>query len=371
MNRKVVIAVNSAWNLVNFRSGLIESLFSHGYEIIAVAPNDEYSFRLRTLGCRFIPLHMDSKGTNVFQDFFLFIQIAWLLCKEKPNVFLAYTIKLNIYGSLAAHLLGIPVINNIAGLGTIFAEKNLLSSFVTKLYKLSLAQSSKVFFQNQEDFNFFVRIGLVATSFSEKLPGSGIDIKKFFPQPMPKRVPFRFLLIARMLWEKGVGEFVEASKIAKKRGLDAEFCLLGFLDVQNPGAISKDQMNLWEEEGIVRYLGVSDDVRDEIAEADCIVLPSFYREGTPRALLEAAAMARPIVTTDWIGCRDAVDDGINGYLCKPKDAQDLAKKMLTVFKLSSDQREEMGANGRKKMIGEFDEKIVINRYLNVIKRIML
>lgn len=370
MNKKVVIAVNSAWNLVNFRSGIIGSLVANDYEVIALAPDDEYSFKLGALGCRFTPIHMDSKGKNIFQDLFLFIQICWWLCRERPDVFMAYTVKLNIYGSFASHLLGISVINNIAGLGTIFAEKNLLSSFVGRLYKLALAPTSKVFFQNQDDFDLFVNDNLVARSSSERLPGSGIDIKKFSPQPLPKSDTIRFLLIARMLWDKGVGEFVEASRLAKKRGLDAEFCLLGFLDVKNPGAISKDQMKLWHEEGIVRYLGVSDDVRNEIAQADCIVLPSFYREGTPRALLEAAAMARPIITTDWIGCRDVVDDGINGYLCKPNDVEDLAKKMLKIKQLSADQRQRMGENGRKKVSREFDERIVINKYLSTISNIL-
>jgi len=370
LNRKVMIAVNTAWNLVNFRSGLIQELVSQGYEVITVAPDDEYSFRLSALGCRFIPMHMDSKGTHAGKDLLLIFRLLGLLCKERPDVFLAYTAKLNIYGSIAAHLLGIPVINNIAGLGTVFARKGFLCTLVRQLYRLALAPSSKVFFQNQDDFDLFVKGGLVVKSFSERLPGSGIDLKKFLPNPIPRRVSVRFLLIARMLWDKGVGDFVEASRLLKERGLDAEFCLLGFLDVQNPGAITQSQMNEWVEEGVVSYLGISGDVRKEISQADCVVLPSFYREGTPRALLEAAAMARPIVTTDWVGCRDVVDDGINGFLCKPKDAKDLAKKILMIIELSCDEREEMGKKGRTKVVREFDERIVISKYLSTIATIL-
>jgi glycosyltransferase involved in cell wall biosynthesis len=370
LSKKVVIAVNSAWNLVNFRSGIINSLVACDYEVIALAPDDKYSHQLSALGCRFTPIHMDNKGTNIFKDLLLIIQIFWFLSRERPDVFLAYTVKLNIYGSVVAHLLGIPVINNIAGLGTVFAKKNLLCFFVSQLYRLALTPSRKVFFQNQDDFDLFLKRGIAVKYFSERLPGSGVNIKKFIPEPMPKRPCVRFLLIARMLWEKGVGEFVEASKIVKKRGLDAEFCLLGFLDVQNPGAITKHQMNIWQDEGIVRYFGVSDDVRSEISQADCIVLPSFYREGTPRVLLEAAAMARPLITTDWIGCRDVVDDGINGYLCRPNDAEDLAKKMLMIKNLSTEQRERMGENSRNKVLRDFDERIVINKYLSTISNIL-
>jgi len=201
---------------------------------------------------------------------------------------------------------------------------------------------------------------------TDLLPGSGIDLIQFPPTPLPVNAPVRFLLIARMLWDKGVGEFVEAARLLKQRGVGAEFCLLGMLDPQNPVAISRQQMSAWVAEGVVNYLGVNDNVRVEISQADCIVLPS-YREGTPRALLEAAAMARPIVTTDSVGCRNVVDDGINGYLCKPKNSSDLADKMLRILSMSHNERESMGLRGREKVEREFDEKIVIRKYLETIK----
>ena len=172
-----------------------------------------------------------------------------------------------------------------------------------------------------------------------------------------------------MLWDKGVGEFVEAARLLKQRGVDAEFCLLGFLDVQNPAAISRKQMNDWLEQGAIRYLGVSDIVREKIAQADCVVLPS-YREGTPRTLLEAAAMARPIVTTDAVGCREVVDDGINGYLCNLRDASDLADKMMRIVSMTPVEREAMGLRGREKVEREFDEQIVIDKYLQAIEAVL-
>ena len=169
-----------------------------------------------------------------------------------------------------------------------------------------------------------------------------------------------------MLWEKGVGEYVEATRIVKRSFPDVDFCLLGPLDVQNPAAISRSQIDAWLAEGMVRYLGVSNDVRAEITMADCIVLPSYYREGVPRSLLEAAAMGRPIITTDAVGCREVVKDGVNGFLCRVRDEDDLAEKMERMLALSREERSEMGRHGREKMEREFDEGLVIDRYLEVI-----
>ena len=201
------------------------------------------------------------------------------------------------------------------------------------------------------------------------LPGSGIDLQQFQPAPLPCPAgssAVRFLLIARMLRDKGVAEYVEAARTLKARWPLAEFCLLGFVDVQNPTAISRAEMDDWVAQGYVRYLGVSDDVRQQIAEADCVVLPS-YREGTPRTLLEAAAMGRPLVTTDAVGCREVVDDGVNGYLCQVRDARDLADKMERILMMTGIQREAMGHLGRAKMEREFDEQLVIGKYLAAIQ----
>jgi len=367
LSKKVMIVLNAAWNLVNFRSGLIRALVAEGYEVVAVAPTDKYAEELPALGCRFIPLPMDNKGTHPGRDLLLLARFVRLLLVEKPDVYLGYTVKPNVYGSIAAHALGIPVINNIAGLGTVFIKGGWLNRVVRGLYRLALSRSATVFFQNGDDREMFVSGGLVKAAVTDRLPGSGVDLIRFGPVPLPNGSPLRFLLIARMLKDKGVVEYVEAARTLRVRGIDAEFCLLGFLDVQNPTAISRAQMDAWVGEGCVRYLGVSDDVGSEIARADCVVLPS-YREGTPRSLLEAAAMARPIVTTDSVGCRDVVDDGVSGYLCQPRDADDLAEKMARIAALSPESRTAMGASGRAKVMREFDERIVIGKYLDAIER---
>jgi glycosyltransferase involved in cell wall biosynthesis len=252
----------------------------------------------------------------------------------------------------------------------VFINDDWLTRLVRWLYRLALSRSVKVFFQNDEDRHMFVEGGLVDISITGLLPGSGVDLTKFVPVPLPNVSPIRFLLIARMLWDKGIGEYVEAARLLKRRGVEAEFCLLGFLDVQNPAAISRAQMDEWVAEGIVRYLGISDSVSDLIAQADCVVLPSFYREGTPRTLLEAAAMARPIVTTDSVGCREVVDDGVNGFLCRPRDAVDLADKLALMVALTPGERKSLGLRGREKAERQFDEQIVIHKYLEVIETIL-
>jgi glycosyltransferase involved in cell wall biosynthesis len=368
LKRKVVIALNTAWNLVNFRAGLIKALVKAGFEVVAVAPVDEYAVRLNSLGCRFIALPMDNQGTHPGRDLLLLWRFFWLLRREQPGVFLGYTIKPNVYGSLAAHFSGIPVVNNIAGLGAVFIKGGLLARFVRGLYRLALSRSAKVFFQNNDDLNLFVDSGLVRMGQTDRVPGSGVDLSRFSPQMMPANGRIRFLLIARLLWDKGVGEYLEAARILKRHGTNAEFCILGFLDVKNPTAVSRSQMDGWVTEGLVSYLGETDDVRSFIAESDCVVLPS-YREGVPRSLLEAAAMGKAIIATDVVGCREVVEDGVNGYLCKPMDSGDLASKMEQLVKLTPEARHEMGRKGREKIEREFDEKIVIGKYLEAIAAI--
>lgn len=375
MKPKLMIALNTAWNLVNFRAGLIRALVAAGYDVVAVAPDDEYSPKIAALGCRFVPLPMDNKGVHPGRDLLLLLRFVQILRRERPDVFLGYTVKPNVYGSIAAHLLRIPVINNVAGLGTAFVKQNWLTKVVRALYMISLSRSAKVFFQNDEDREMFISGGLVREAVTGRLPGSGVDLERFSVVPLPSsgdsaRNMVRLLLIARMIREKGVAEYVEAARALKNKYPNAEFCLLGFLDVQNPSAISREQMAEWVAEGVVSYLGASDDVRNEIAMGDCVVLPSCYREGTPRSLLEAAAMGRPIITTDAIGCRDVVDDGVNGYLCHPRDAEDLAGKMAEFLEMSSDARVAMGLAGRAKIEREFDENIVIDRYLEAISNVL-
>tara|TARA_Y100000588_G_scaffold395258_2_gene521960 strand:- start:15459 stop:16619 length:1161 start_codon:yes stop_codon:yes gene_type:complete len=383
MKKKIIIAANSTFNLINHRIGLINGLLDEGYEVVAVSPIDEFVSRLKELDCVHVPLQMQRKGMNIAWDLILFWRYRLLLKKHMPDIYLGFTAKPNIYGSLAAQSLGIPVINNISGLGTVFGAMstsllgNMLSQLLQVLYRFALNRSKKIFFQNKDDRHEFVEKGVVKFHLTDLLPGSGVDLDRFSYTPIIAnefsskssngKKQTRFLLISRLLWDKGVGVYVEAARLLSPSYPNAEFCLLGFLDFQNPEAISEKQLNEWITEGVVNYLGVINDIRPEIAKADCVVLPVLFREGTPRSLLEAAAMGRPIVSTNSIGCRETVDDGVNGYLCIPGDSNDLSKKMEQILQLDDTKRKAMGKNGREKMELEFDEQIVIQKYLEAIK----
>lgn len=387
LNSKVVIAVNTAWNLFNFRSGLIRALIEEGYEVVVVAPYDDYAPRLETLGCRYVPLPMDNQGTSPLNDLLLLWRFWRLMRYERPDAFLGYTVKPNVYGSIAAKVLGIPVINNVAGLGVVFTRGGWLNWVVKALYRQALSHSQRVFFQNDDDRSLFLHEGLVRSDQAGLLPGSGVDLQRYVPVALHEELldeslsvndpvdtghiqgTFSFLLVARLLWNKGVGEFVEAARLVQKRVPNVNFKLLGFVDVQNPAAIDRSTIDDWVSEGVVEYLGATDDVRPFLSASDCVVLPSYYMEGTPKCLLEAAAMARPIITTDWVGCRNVVDEGINGFLCNVRDPEDLADKMLTMVRLSPTKRAAMGAAGRAKVEREFDEKIVIKSYLKALAAI--
>lgn len=370
MNKKIVISVNTAWNICNFRAGLVKSFVRQGYEVLVLAHGDEYAPRLAALGCHFKQLHMDQHGTSPSHDLALLVKYRRVLHSVRPLAYLGFTIKPNVYGSIAASGLAIPVINNIGGLGATFLHGAMLTELVKQLYRFSLRRSSRVFFQNRDDRQLFLEAGMARESVSELLPGSGVDLRHFQPLPMAAPGPrgVRFLLIARMLKDKGVEEYVAAARIVRRHIPASEFQLLGGVDTGNPNAIRIDQIREWEAQGLVRYLDRADDVRPYLGQADCIVLPS-YREGVPHSLLEAAASARPIIATDVVGCKDIVDDNCNGFLCRVKSGADLADKMIRMAKLTPEQRSCMGATGRAKVVREFDENIVINKYLAAIRQI--
>lgn len=282
--------------------------------------------------------------------------------KIRPTVILHFTIKPNIYGTLAASLLGIPSINNVCGLGTVFLKSDFISSIAMLLYKTSFRFAKKVFFQNQEDLQLFLDKKLVSEQLTGLLPGSGIDLQKFAPMAFKRNEKFTFLLISRLITDKGIIEYINAIRKLNQSDFPARFQLLGALDPLHKRGIKRETVNEWIEAGIVEYLGTTADVRQFIGQADCIVLPS-YREGTPRSLLEAASCSKPIVATDVPGCRQVVQDDYNGFLCKIKDPNDLAEKMKRVASLNNEQLKKMGLNGRSKVEKEYSDLIVIEKYI--------
>ncbi len=367
-SKTVAIVINTSWNIFNFRVGLLTALQRAGYRIVTIAPFDDYSEKLEALGFEYYNIEINNKGTNPLEDIKLVGAFYRLYKDVKPDVLLHYTIKPNIYGTMAARLAGVPVVSNISGLGTVFLDHGFSSKVARLLYKLALRIPVKVFFQNAEDRALFIDLKLVAEAKTGLLPGSGIDTSRYLPVlAEPAASPFSFLFIARLVKDKGLVEFVEAARLLKAKYPEVVFNVLGAFYPGNPTAVSEQDMAAWEREGVIQYLGVSNEVPLLIAQADCVVLPS-YREGLSRVLLEAASMARPMVTTNVPGCRDVVEDGVNGFLCRVRDAGDLALQMEKMIGLEPDERVEMGRRGREKVVEEFDEGIVIEKYQQVIGR---
>lgn len=366
--KKIVISINAAWNVYNFRRGLIRGLEAAGHRVVALAPPDPFGERLRQEGIEFVEIAMDKQGLSPVRDLQLLVRYWRLLRRLKPDLFLGYTAKPNVYGSLAAQALGIPVINNVSGLGTAFIRGGLLSHVVSTLYRLAFRRSARVFFQNEDDRRLFLEKKTVKPDQARLLPGSGIDAARFRPSERgPSGGTDRvFLLVARLLRDKGIGEYVDAARQVRASFPDARFQLLGFLDAENRTAVRRDEVKAWVEEGLIEYLGEAEDVRPFIAAADCVVLPS-YREGLPRTLLEAAAMAKPLIATDVPGCRHVVEAGVNGLLCNVRDADSLAEAMCEMIRAPQSLLEQWGRAGRARVEREFDERIIVRSYLEAIE----
>ncbi len=347
---------------------LIKALLAEGHEVLAIAPHDAYSDKLIAAGCTFVPVLME-KGTNPFTDLLLTWRLYQTYRRVKPDVVLHYTIKPNIYGAIAANWAGIPAINNVSGLGTVFITKDHISNIALRLYKYAFRYPAKVFFQNQDDRRLFLRHNLVRAGITEVLPGSGINLQDFVPAAKYERHnPFVFLMVARVLYDKGVAEFVQAATQVKAQYPEVKFQLLGAVDERSRSGIKREKLEEWLATGVLEYLGTTDEVATVVAQADCVVLPS-YREGTPRTLLEAAAMAKPLIATNVPGCREVVQNGINGYLCRLRNSPDLAAKMVQLMQLSDAELEQMGKASRRIAEEKFNDSYVIQKYLHAIAEV--
>ena len=376
---KIVILLNTSWNIYNFRAGLIRHFLASKHEIICLAPKDDYSHLLVEMGCTFIETPLDNKGINPLNDLKYCFSLWKILRKVRPDVIFAYTIKPNIYGNFVAKMLKIPVLSNVSGLGTVFIRENFSAKIAHFLYKMAFKFPQKIFFQNKDDLQIFLDKNLLKKSKTALLAGSGINLEEFSFQILPKKSTenpkenssFTFLLIARLIYDKGILEYIDAIRIIKSEqknqqnntqiNTQIKFQLLGKIDTQNALNITQTQVDTWVREDLIEYLGETSNVKPFIIAADCVVLPS-YREGTPRTLLEAAAIGRPIITTNVAGCKEVVENELNGFLCEAKNAQDLAEKMTKMRFLSVEKRQEMAHNGRKKVAQQFDEKLVIAKY---------
>ena len=366
--KKIIVSINTSWNIFNFRLNLIKHFQKLGYQVIALAPEDAYSQDLIRSNVLFESIIIDNKGHNPIKDLYLLKQYYSLLKKHRPDIALFFTIKPNIYGTIAATYLKIPVINNVSGLGTAFIHKNWIGKVAQLLYKISFRYSSKVFFQNKDDQELFIKRNLVSTKKAALLPGSGVDLKKFTAKPLPSQL--NILFIGRLLYDKGIIEYLESCKALKKKYNNrVTFSIVGKHEKNSKTGISKKKLGEYIKEEVVTYLGTTDQIQEEIAKASVIILPS-YREGTPRSLLEGAAMGRPLIATNVPGCKDLITENYNGWLCKAKSVNELTSTIEKVINTDEKKLRKFGSNSRTFVAENYGEQRVFKKHDEAFKEIL-
>ncbi len=374
---KVVLFANTDWYLYNFRRSLALALREVGYEVLLVSPAGPYGTRLTELGLRWIPAPMHRRSLNPLRELALVFWLRRLCIDEKVDLMHGFTIKNAVYGSLAARLAGVKArINAVAGMGYVYtsadAKARALRPLVSALLRLALTgRGARLILQNPDDVTFFERTGLASDEQIRLILGSGVDCQRFSPSTsvaVEARTPLKAVLPARLLWDKGIAEFVEAAREIKASGRQIDFLLAGDPDEGNPAAVPAEQLARWQKEGLLKWLGHVDDMPALFRSVDMVVLPS-YREGLPKGLIEASACGLPIVTTDVPGCREVVTDGDSGFLVPVKDSKALAKAIVA---LADDEalRSRMGARARERSVNEFDEKIILQQTLAVYRELL-
>lgn len=379
MASRVVLFANTDWYLYNFRRSLALALQNSGHDVLLLSPDGPYGEKLRALGLRWEPVPMDRRSLNPFREIKLLWHLWKLFRRERPALVHGFTIKCAVYGSLAARLAGVPArINAVAGMGYVFISDDYKARFLRPLVRALLKQAlggrgARLILQNPDDVALFERAGLTDASRVRMIRGSGVDCARFEARTTDavehaERKPARVLLPSRLLWDKGIAEFVSAARQLRGEGRAIAFLLAGDPDPGNPAAVPEATVRGWAEEGVLEWLGHVDDMPALYASVDIVVLPS-YREGLPKSLIEAAACALPLVATDVPGCREVVSDGKDGLLVPVRDAHALAAAIARLL----DDRElaaRLGAAARKKALSEFDERIVIDRTLEVYRELL-
>ena len=360
MIHKIAFVGNSALTMMNFRLGLMKAL-TEQYEVVMITPEDCDLKPLKGTNIQFIPIVVDCKGTNPMRDMRLYRELKSIYAREQFGFIFHYTIKPIIYGSKAASVLGIKHIDVVTGLGYSFIKRNLLFYISCWMHKYALRNTDAIWFLNQDDCDCFVKWNLVPSSKTHVIHGEGVNTDFFHATHEPEE-PFVFLHCGRMLRSKGVELYIHAAEKLKPVYPKVRWQLLGPLDALNPDAIRPAEMEEWVRSGVVEYLGVTKDVRPYLERCSCMVLPSYYMEGVPRSLMEAASMERPLVATDSVGCKDVVLDGVNGFLCEKRNMNSLAEAMRRMLEMPADKLHCMGKKGRELMLRKFDEKIVIAEY---------
>lgn len=363
MLEKILIVSNVTAGLVSFRSELIETLCQK-YEVIILATDNGRREKLETLGAKVISVKMERHGTNPLKEMKLVSYYKKQMKEIRPRIVLTYTIKPNIYAGMAAASLGIPYVANITGLGPAVENGGLIQKITIPLYRYGLRKAQKVFFQNTSNRDFMIRHKIVKEGQNDLIPGSGVNLEKYEIQPYPQGDTIDFVFISRVVREKGIDQYLDAAKEIRVSHPEARFHICG-----NCEDAYADILKKLNDDGAIIYHGRIDDIAGMHRQCSCTVHPSFYPEGMSNVLLESCACGRPIITTDRPGCREVVDDGVNGYVVKQRDSQDLIEKIEKFLALNWEEKKAMGLAGRVKVEREFDRQIVIDHYMDEIARV--
>lgn len=369
--KTIALVANSTWNIHNFRLNLLDKFIGEGHDVIVIAPVDQYiEYKEKYPAVKHVALRsLDRDSTNPLKDLVLITELTRKYKRLKPDLVIHFTNKPNIYGAIAARRAKIDSIAIVTGLGYAFIHNGFIKSVTTALYKYTSKYHKKFIFENIEDRELFENENIITKGQGISVKGCGVNTTYFHPYPNQEvNEAMVFTFVGRLLYDKGVKEFVEAARIIKLVHPKTQFWLVGELDPDNPATVEKDELIEWVDSDIVYYHGFQRDVRPFISKSDCVVLPS-YREAIPRTITEAMAMAKPVITTDTAGCREAVEVEVNGYLAKLRDANDLAESMQKIISLTEEERKSMGQAGRNIVMNQFDDRLIANHIYDIISKI--
>lgn len=354
---KVLFLVNHDVVIYNFRLELVERLLADGHEVAISSPYGERIDDLKALGCSYYPIELSRHGTNPIQELKLIADYKKLLRDVKPDMVFSYTIKPNIYGGMACQTMGIPYVANITGLGTAVENGGIMQAITVMLYKLAFRKVQRVFTQNEENRKFF-EDKKIAVDKLAMVPGSGVNLSRFSVLEYPKQDATEFVFISRIMKEKGADQYLEAAEYIRKKYPNTKFHVCGFCE-----QAYQQRLQELHDRGIINYHGMVRDVKTVIAQTHCTIHPTYYPEGLSNVLLESAACGRPLITTDRSGCREVIDNGVNGFVVKQKNTEDLIEKIEAFIALPWEQKRTMGLAGREKVEKEFDRQIVVEKYM--------
>lgn len=357
-NRKTVAVVSNdhAWTY-NLRREILQAFLDAGTRVVVIVGYGSRVDDLVEMGCEFIDVPVDRHGMNPKRELKLIASYYKVLKELKPDLVLTYTIKPNCYAGMVCRFLKIPYVANITGLGTAVENGGLMQKFALMLHRVGLKKAQKVFFQNTENRDFMLKKGVISGAY-DLLPGSGVNLQRFTPLEYPGEETTEFIFISRIMKEKGIDQYLDAAEYITKKYPNTKFHICGFCEAEYEGRLEECQAS-----GAVIYHGMVSNVRDYIARTHCTVHPTYYPEGLSNVLLESSACARPIITTDRSGCREVIDAGVNGFVVRQKDSEDLIEKIEKFLSLSWEERKAMGLAGRAKVEREFDRQIVVGKYV--------